>query len=423
MVAKMAANGTGKTPAPKQGPEMTSGPRGGRLLAVIAALVALGYGGTLAWLALSDSRDAGEPVIHLALSEPEAPEPPAPVPDEEMPAEETPAPAKEAAPVSTPDPSIPAVDDLSADEQALLEAARNLELPPEQSVAGEVRIVGAETVNGAGAPAQNTPVTLAPAPDPALVEQSKDGPLPMVARDGRKPWQVYARPVPPGTPPDRRIALVVSGMGISESATAHAIKVLPPEVTLSFAPYGARLQEWIDKAREAGHEVLLELPMEPFGYPQNDPGPHTLLTSANTSENLSRLNWLMSRFTGYVGVMNYQGARFTASASALKPVLASLSSRGLLYVDNGASARSLAPTLAGDAGMPTAQATRIVDPVQNPEVIATALDTLEKVSLETGSAIGIASGFPVTVDALAEWAKSLAQDGYVLVPATAIAGE
>src|SRR5690554_6753012 len=408
MVAKMAANGTGKAPAPRQEPEMTGMPRSGRLLAVIAALVALSYGGTLAWLALSDSRDAGEPVIRLALAEQEAPE---------LPVEETPDPAEEVTP------PVPDVDDLSAEEQALLDAARSLEMPPEESIAGEVRIVGAETVNDAAEAARATPVTLAPAPDPALVEQSKDGPLPKIARDGRKPWQVYARPVPPGTPPDRRIALVVSGMGISESATAHAIKVLPPEVTLSFAPYGARLQEWIDKAREAGHEVLLELPMEPFGYPQNDPGPHTLLTSTNTSENLSRLNWLMSRFTSYVGVMNYQGARFTASASALKPVLASLSARGLLYVDNGASARSLAPTLASDAGMPTAQATRIIDPVQNPEVIATALDTLERVSLETGSAIGIASGFPVTVDALAEWAKSLTQDGYVLVPVTAIAGE
>ncbi|MDP1340887.1 divergent polysaccharide deacetylase family protein, partial [Klebsiella variicola] len=78
-------------------------------------------------------------------------------------------------------------------------------------------------------------------------------------------------------------------------ATAHAIETLPPEVTLSFAPYGPRLQEWIDKAREAGHEVLLELPMEPFGYPQNDPGPHTLLTGGNTAENISRLEWLMSR--------------------------------------------------------------------------------------------------------------------------------
>ena len=33
----------------------------------------------------------------------------------------------------------------------------------------------------------------------------------------------------------------------------------------------------VARAREAGHEVLLEVPMEPFDYPDNDPGPQTLL--------------------------------------------------------------------------------------------------------------------------------------------------
>src|SRR5690606_14076316 len=138
--------------------------------------------------------------------------------------------------------------------------------------------------DGTGAAAE-TIIELAPAPDQALVEETADGPLPKIAADGRKPSEVYARPVPPDARIDRRIALVVSGMGISESATAHAIEVLPPEVTLSFAPYGSGLQDWIAKARAAGHEVLLELPMEPFGYPQNDPGPHTLLTGGDKGEN------------------------------------------------------------------------------------------------------------------------------------------
>ena len=93
----------------------------------------------------------------------------------------------------------------------------------------------------------------------------------------------------------------------------------------------------------------------------------------------------------------------------------------LVYLDNGASARSLAPELAEKAGMPAVQATRIVDPVQNPEVIATSLDTLEDVAREKGSAVGVASGFPVTVDALVQWAASLKDEGYVLVPVTAIA--
>ncbi len=418
MVARMAASGSG--PGQCGEPENGESPRGGRILAIAAGVVALVYGGTLAWLLISDNRLAGEPVAHLALVAPEVPPPPA----EDNAAAQT---TDDAADV----PDAPA-DPLTAaggtalddEEQALLDAARRLEMGAEQDISGDVRIVGAETVEGGGEPAPAPPVaSLPPAPDPALVDATADGPLPKIARDGRKPWQVYARPVPAGTQTVRRIALVVSGMGISESATAHAIETLPPEVTLSFAPYGARLQEWIDKARAAGHEVLLELPMEPFGYPQNDPGPHTLLTGGDTGENISRLEWLMSRFTGYAGVMNYQGARFTASSAALKPVLAALGARGLLYVDNGASARSLAPALAREAGLPAVQATRIVDPVQNPEVIATALDILEEVSATNGNAVGVASGFPVTVDALTQWAARLKDEGYVLVPVTAIAAE
>ena len=419
MVAKIAANGSG--PARNGHLDEDGGGHAGRILAAAALLVVLVCGGTFAWLLLSDNRLAGEPVVRVAIA-PEEPETPA-EPEDVAKADPETSPAETA--LNEPQASEGDVEDLSADEQALLDAARNLDGGGDSDVSGEVRIVGAESVSGESGEeagdAGGTPVVLAPAPDPALVEETTDGPLPKIARDGRKPWQTYARPVPPEARIDKRIALVVSGMGISESATAHAIDVLPPEVTLSFAPYGSGLQGWIAKAREAGHEVLLELPMEPFGYPQNDPGPHTLLTGGNADENISRLEWLMSRFTGYAGVMNYQGARFTTSASALTPVMSALGARGLLYVDNGASARSLAPEIARKAGMPAVQATRIVDPVQNPEVIATSLDTLEKVAREKGSAVGVASGFPVTVDALVQWAASLKEEGYVLVPVTALA--
>ncbi|ABS63091.1 protein of unknown function DUF610 YibQ [Parvibaculum lavamentivorans DS-1] len=426
MVAKIAATGSGPN---ESGPEDGDGRYRPRLLLIAAALVALAWTGTLGWLYFSDNRLAGEPVVHVALAPEEPVEEPAAPPQAEEPAGmETPAPPQDEPQGETPPLDLDP-DELSPDERALLDAARDLnngiDRGIDADVADEVKIVGAESVSGGRETplAEPAEIKLAPVPDPALVEKTAQGPLPKIAADGRKAWQVYARPVPDGTPTDRRIALVVSGMGISESATSHAIDVLPPEVTLSFAPYGTGLQGWIDRARAAGHEVLLELPMEPFGYPQNDPGPHTLLTSLQPKENIERLEWLMSRFSGYAGVMNYQGARFTTSATALKPVVAALGARGLLYVDNGASARSLAPQLAGESRMPAVQATRIIDPVQNPEVIATSLDMLEKTSSETGSAVGVASGFPVTVDALAEWAKTLRNDGYVLVPVTAIARE
>jgi len=423
MVAKTAASGS--SGSIDGGPADDNG-RQFRALPIAAALVAAVYGGTIAWLLLSDSRFAGEPVVHVALA-PEAPAIPPPedtAGEEEVPDTGRATTTPETPAVEFPDADTLSAEAMSAEERALLEAARNLDKGVDEDIASEVRIVGAESVSGeetasAGGEIGGA-IVLPPVPDPALIETTAEGPLPKIGRDGRRPSDVYARPVPAGTQSDRRIALVVSGMGISESATAHAIEVLPPEVTLSFAPYGSDLQRWIERARDAGHEVLLELPMEPFGYPQNDPGPHTLLTSAGAAENISRLEWLMSRFTGYAGVMNYQGARFTTSPASLKPVLQAIEARGLLYVDNGSSARSVAPSLAREMDLPAVQANRIVDPVQNPEIIATSLDMLKEASQQSGAALGVASGFPVTVDALAQWAVSLEKQGYVLVPATAL---
>ena len=55
---------------------------------------------------------------------------------------------------------------------------------------------------------------------------------------------------------------------------------LPPAVTLAFAPYGAEPGKLVERARSLGHEVLLQIPLEPFDYPDNDPGPQTLQTQA-----------------------------------------------------------------------------------------------------------------------------------------------
>lgn len=382
------------------------------VLRIVAGVLALTYIGLLTWIMLGDNRFAGQPLVRLAL----APEPiPAPA---DLRTDTPPTPPADQPAVETP--ATDPADTLSPDEQALLDAAKGLD---KKSVADEVTITGANSVDGSKTSTQPASVTgpLSSVPDAALIARGKFGDLPIIAADGRRPWQVYARPagaVPAGA---KRVALVVSGMGISESATAHAIEVLPPEVTLSFAPYGSNLQNWINRARKAGHEVLLELPMEPFGYPQNDPGPYTLLTSLSAEENVTRLEWLLSRFTGYAGVMNYQGARFTTSQSAMTPIMKALNDRGLIFVDNGGSARSLAPTTAASIGMPVAAATRIIDPVQNPDVIGLSMSTIERTAQQSGSALGIASAFPITVDELVDWAKTLERKNIALVPVTALA--
>jgi uncharacterized protein len=264
---------------------------------------------------------------------------------------------------------------------------------------------------------------LAPAPDKRLVERSRQGLLPRVGSDGARPADVYARPMQPF--PGKlvgRIALVIGGLGLSQSSTADAIQKLPGAVTLAFAPYGGELERQAARARESGHELMLQVPMEPFDYPDNDPGPHTLTTSGQPSETMDKLYWVMSRFTGYVGIVNYMGGKFTASDTALTPVLRDLSARGLVYVDDGSSVRSLVPTMAPAFKLPLGKADGIVDAVPKGSAIDDQLARLETIAREKGLAIGMASSLPVSIDRIAVWAKGLEARGIQLVPVSNAVG-
>lgn len=257
--------------------------------------------------------------------------------------------------------------------------------------------------------------------DQKFVEMTPHGPIPKIAADGTRPSDAFAQPVQalPGKPDAPRVALIVGGLGISATLTAAAIAKLPGPVTLGFVPYGSEVASLVAQARTAGHEILLQVPMEPFEYPDNDPGPQTLLTSLTTEQNIDRLHWLMSRFQGYVGIANTMGARFTASETALTPILRETGKRGLIFVDDGSNPRSVAARIAGASNLPFAHADVTIDAVPTPAEIDRALGRLEMAAREHGIAIGIASALPVSVDRIAKWAKGAAGRGLLLVPITA----
>jgi uncharacterized protein len=256
---------------------------------------------------------------------------------------------------------------------------------------------------------------------PDLSEETADGPIPRVSATGETPFSTYARPLDPAAAPDLpKIAIVVTGLGINEQGSLDAIDELPDEATLAFAPYGKTLTTTVAAARAAGHEVLLEIPLEPFDFPQNDPGPQTLLTGEPLRANLDKLFWLMARFGGYVGVINNMGARFTASAADFSPIMEELGTRGLGYLDDGSSNRSLAHQLAGGNKVPFSRADLTIDANPSRQSILAALASLEAKALENGQAIGIVSALPISVAAIAEWSRELEAKGIMLVPASAL---
>ena len=233
----------------------------------------------------------------------------------------------------------------------------------------------------------------------------------------------YAQPrqLPANKKDSPLIAIVVGGLGISASGTADAFAKLPATVTFALAPHGADLEKLAERARADQHEILLQVPMEPFDYPDNDAGPQTLLTSLTSEQNIDRLHWLMSRFQGYVGLVNYMGARFTASEQGLTPVLRDAAQRGLIYVDDGSSARSVASQLAGTHNLPFAKTDVVLDTVPTPAEIDRALARLEMKARDSGFAVGFAVAQPATIARIADWAKKVEARGMFLVPITMVA--
>lgn len=293
-------------------------------------------------------------------------------------------------------------------------------VPFEFAVDEEVSLPGVSDTEAAlGAPADPPAPRAPPAPLPGLFEEGPGGPLPVIGPDGQRPDEAYARAHAPRTGPV--VALIVGGLGMSERLTAQAIERLPPEVTLSFAPYANDLQGWIDRARAAGHEVLIELPMEPFDYPNNDPGPHTLLAEASEAENARRLAWLLSRSAGYAGVINYQGARLGAAPAPLARIFARLEARGLTMFHDGAWRRQVIEAAGREANARLVLADRVIDGDPSPDAVEQRLLELEALALQNGSALGSGFAYPVTVDAAAAWAEGLSRRGYVLAPASHVA--
>jgi uncharacterized protein len=262
-----------------------------------------------------------------------------------------------------------------------------------------------------------------PQVDRQLLEPTPQGAIPQIGPDGARAYARYASPrdLPANRKEAPRIAIIVGGLGISESSTVNALAKLPAPVTFAFAPYGDGVDKLAAHARAKNHELLLQVPMEPFDYPNNDPGPRTLLTSLADQQNVDRLHWLMSRIQGYVGLVNYMGGKFTASEESLGPVLREAAKRGLIYVDDGGSSRSIAAQLAGSQNLPFARTDVVLDASPSPGEIDRALTRLELAARDNGTAVGFASAQPAAIARIAAWAKNVEGRGFVLVPISMVA--
>lgn len=260
---------------------------------------------------------------------------------------------------------------------------------------------------------------LAHLPDPAIIEKTPYGALPVRGASGERAFDIYARPWSGAR--GTRIAIVVGGLGVSQTGTQYALEVLPEAITLAFASNGNSLKRWMQSARRDGHEILLQVPFEPFGYPRVDPGRGTLTVDNSTEENLADLHEAMGQITNYTGITNFMGGRFLSTPEALEPVMRDLAGRGVMFLDDGTAARSLTDQYAKALAIPFAASDMVIDAKQERGYILKKLDDLERIARRQGTAIAVASAFEVSVDAIAGWVEEAQRRGIEIVGVSALA--
>jgi uncharacterized protein len=309
-------------------------------------------------------------------------------------------------PPAAPAPTLSAATETMPSAPTATEAATEAIPPAPASTPPGASLGAAATAEAIAAPAAATQTAMATPPAPAS--------------SGEPPWKKYARPFP-ADESRPRVSLVITGLGLTATQTQAAIDQLPPEITLAFSPYSGELQSWVAKARAAGHEVLIELPMEPLNYPADDPGPQALLASLSPAENLKRLEWVLARSDGVAGLVANMGSRFQANARLIRPVLTRLAEKGYLYIDNRSGPTSVIGEIASGIDLPWTYNTRFIDTEATRVSIDGRLQQLERTSREKGFALGLAQGYPVTIERVAAWARSLELKGLALAPASALA--
>lgn len=249
-------------------------------------------------------------------------------------------------------------------------------------------------------------VVAAPAPVP---------PRPVaVASDGG--WESRAIPAP-SIRTGAYVAIIIDDMGM-DRARAARLAALPGPLTFSYLAYAPDIDAQSRGARANGHEIMLHMPMEPEG--RDDPGPGALRISLTDDEIRARTAASLDRLPLAVGLNNHMGSKFTRDPRVMRPVLAELAARGLLFVDSRTSGSSVGLDVAKQSGVAAAGRDVFLDNEIDARAIRVQLAELERVASRRGSAIAIGHPHEATIEALAQFLPGMQARGLQLVAASAI---
>jgi hypothetical protein len=212
-----------------------------------------------------------------------------------------------------------------------------------------------------------------------------------------------------------RVAIVIDDLGYDGKLARQFLKIEAP-LSFSVLPHGPFSKDIARRIHQAGHDLLLHLPMEPKGYPQVNPGAGALLTAMNDEELVRALQESLDSIPSIRGVNNHMGSKFCEYEQKLRPVMQELKNRGLFFLDSRTTSKTRAHRMAQQFNIPSAERNVFLDNIQDAQAIRGQLKRLVQLARLKGEAIGIAHPHKVTLKVLREDIPKLSKEGVEVVP-------
>ncbi len=210
------------------------------------------------------------------------------------------------------------------------------------------------------------------------------------------------------------VALVIDDMGVNIAKSREVLEIAAP-LTLAFLPYAQNVAQMAADAKNKGHELLVHVPMEPLS-PTENPGDNPLLTGMPPEQLLEALNKNLSAFSGYVGINNHMGSKFTQDEEALRIIMPVLKAQGLYLLDSKTIAGSKAYDEAIDAGVPAVTRDVFLDDDVALDAVRFQTEKTLRIAVERGRAVAIGHPKENTIRAIQEYLPKFAAAGCQIVP-------
>lgn len=251
------------------------------------------------------------------------------------------------------------------------------------------------------------------APIEGLYERSEKtgGMLPKISPRGLTPFHGYKKPFEPNGKPV--LALAVRGFGLSASLSEKLLEQMPEDVTFILSPYAADVQEWQQKARNAGHETWMNVPAETKEATTSDPGSQALLSHSNIQYNKDRMNWALSLTTGYAGIAMDMDNTFLEVMPMLSSLMEETLQRGLGYFEMNTKGPDVIETISVNADAPYLK--------NNILVKNNIFSSLESAARSRGALTAVIDLDTLKEDDFMAWVSSLEKKGFQLAPLSALA--